>query len=126
MAEYIIYRDINTLVGQNRKRELVANDDAIRNSLYNLMTTPIGSRYRQPEYGSRLHQFIHEPVTDDTAFELEALLIQSIARWEPRIQIIRPQSYVRAMNDPPGFNIVMTYNIPKASQISNLGLTVLR
>lgn len=126
MAEYIIYRDINTLVGQNRKRELVANDEAIRNSLYNLMTTPIGSRYRQPDYGSRLHQFIHEPVTDDTAFELEALLIQAIARWEPRIQIIRPQSYVRAMNDPPGFNILMTYNIPKASQISNLGLTVLR
>ena len=125
MAAFVIYRDINTLVGQNVDRELVDNEKAIRNSIYNIMTTPIGSRYRQPEYGSRLHQFVHEPSTSDSAFQLEALLVQSIARWKPRIQIVRPETSVTPLVSG-GFDIVITYFIPKLSQISNLGLTVTR
>lgn len=125
MAAYVIYRDVNTLVGQITDPELVDNEKAIRNSIYNILTTPLGSRYRQPDYGSRLAHFVHEQTDNGTAFELEALLVQAIERWEPRVQIIRPQTKVTAL-PLGGFDIVITYSIPRLNQISGLGMTVNR
>lgn len=125
MAAYVIYRDVNTLVGQTADSELVDNEKAIKNSLYNILTTPLGSRYRRPDYGSRLWQFIQEPSDDTTAFQLETYLVQSIERWEPRVQLIRDQTRVTPL-PTGGFDIQITFTIPKLNTISGLGLVVSR
>lgn len=125
MSAYVIYRDVNTLTNVTLDSELVDNEKAIKNSLYNILTTPLGSRYREPEYGSRLQHFLYEPTDRDTAFQLEALLVQAIERWEPRIQIVRPQTKVVPIRSG-GFDITITYFIPKANKISSFGMTASR
>lgn len=125
MAAYVIYRDLNTLVGQTADSELVDNEKAIKNSIYNILTTPLGSRYRRPDYGSRLWEFIQEPSDPTTAFQLETYLVQSIERWEPRVQLIRDQTKVTPM-PLGGFDIQITFTVPKLNTISGLGLVVSR
>src|ERR1700751_6163492 len=89
------YIDANTLVGENNLPDLVPDVLAINNSLYNLLSCPLGSRLFQPEYGSRLWQLLFEPVDAQTATEIRSSFIQSIERWEPRIILDRGRTAVQ-------------------------------
>lgn len=119
-----VYVDANTLIGVISDPELLADDRAISNSLYNIVTTPLGTRYRIPEYGSALLWLLKEPLDNITAFQIEASLVQAIERWEPRVRIIREQTKVTPNLSITGFDIVLTYYIPRTNKVTNLSLTV--
>lgn len=106
------YLDINTLVGVTSAQELVADVLAINNSLYNLLSTPIGSRIFQPLYGCSLLELVHEPVDDLTAWRIRNELIDAIYKWEKRIRLIvkATKIEVRPENDP-GYNVQLAYEI---------------
>lgn len=117
-----VYVDINQSFTINSYPELLNDEDAVRGSIYNILTTPIGTRAWVPEYGSRLYQFVHEPIDQVTAVQLEVLLIQSLEKWEPRIQIIRDRTKVTPMSD--GFNVALTYYIMPSQRISSFEIGV--
>ena len=110
------------MFGRNSYPEILNNEDAVRGSIYNILTTPIGTRAFVPEYGSRLYQFIHEPVDAVTAVQIEILLIQALEKWEPRIQIIRNQTKVVPARD--GFNITLTYFIKPSQRLSSFEMNI--
>ncbi|MBY6206888.1 GPW/gp25 family protein [Halomonas sp. DP3Y7-2] len=59
----------------------------IRQSVRDILTTPIGSRVMRREYGSLLPELIDAPLNDATLLQAYAATVMAIIRWEPRIQI---------------------------------------
>lgn len=61
----------------------------LRQSITDILTTPIGSRVMRREYGSRLPALIDAPVTPGRLIDLYASTAEALARWEPRFKLNR-------------------------------------
>lgn len=70
----------------------------LRQSLRDILTTPLGSRVMRREYGSRLFQLVDAPLNRSTLVDLYAATAEAIERWEPRFQL----TLVRAVSNTPG------------------------
>lgn len=57
----------------------------LRQSIRDILTTPIGSRVMRRDYGSRLFELIDAPLNARTIAEIYAATVEAIVRWEPRI-----------------------------------------
>ena len=60
---------------------------AIRQSLHDIFTTPIGSRIQRREYGSFLFALIDAPMNPANRLRLAAALVDAATRWEPRVTL---------------------------------------
>lgn len=60
---------------------------AIRQSLHDIFTTPIGSRIQRREYGSHLFALIDAPMNPANRLRLAAALVDAATRWEPRVTL---------------------------------------
>ena len=62
--------------------------DQIRANILNLLSTIPGERINQPEFGSKLWQFLFEPNTDDLRIDKIAVEIKSsLATWIPEVRV---------------------------------------
>lgn len=59
----------------------------IRQSVADILTTPIGSRVMRRDYGSRLPELIDQPLTGATLLRAYSATIVALLRWEPRIRV---------------------------------------
>jgi len=105
------YIDVNTLIGINGKPELLYDIDTIKMSIYNIITTPAGSRRFLPLYGSRAYSFLQEPTDDRTAFQLKLSLVQSLRTFEPRITVDVLTTEITLLDPPTGFKVNVKYSI---------------
>jgi phage baseplate assembly protein W len=65
----------------------VVNDQEIRTDLIHLLLTRKGSRYYLPDFGTRLYEFIFEPLDGPTFSEIEAEIRASVEEYIPGITI---------------------------------------
>ena len=63
--------------------------DHLRQSVVNILGTPIGTRVERREYGSAVTDLIDQPTNDATALRLKSAIITALLRWEPRISVQR-------------------------------------
>ena len=63
--------------------------DHLRQSIRDILTTPIGSRVMRRDYGSRLFALIDAPMNRSTLLDIYAATAEAIARWEPRFKLQR-------------------------------------
>lgn len=70
----------------------------LRQSLRDILTTPIGTRVMRREYGSRLFELLDAPMNNATLVELYGATAEALARWESRFRLTR----VRATSAEPG------------------------
>lgn len=61
--------------------------DHLRQSIRDILTTPIGTRVMRRDYGSRLYQLVDAPLTRTTILDLYAATAEALATWEPRIDV---------------------------------------
>jgi len=61
----------------------------LKQSLADLLSTPLGSRRERPDYGSRLRRMVDLPTTRGWIADAQAEAARAIRRWEPRIQLRR-------------------------------------
>lgn len=59
----------------------------LRQSVADILTTPVGSRVMRREYGSRLFELVDRPANAATLMQLYAATAQALARWEPRLAL---------------------------------------
>ena len=76
----------------------LAGIDHLRQSIRDILTTPIGTRVMRRDYGSRLYQLVDAPLTRATILDLYAATAEALATWEPRIDV----QEVRASEAEPG------------------------
>lgn len=122
-----IWVDVNSQFSLNNLPDRVPDSTAIiASSLYNLFNCIPGERSRtfQPEYGSRWRQFIHEPITDQTAAKMEIFMVDSIRQWEPRITLDLSNTYIEPDTNIPGYRVRIAFSMPGLSVPSQLQFTV--
>lgn len=75
---------MNRLTGKR-----LAGVDHIAQSIADILTTPIGTRVMRRHYGSRLFELLDAPLNAVTPQLIAAASAGAIARWEPRVELIR-------------------------------------
>lgn len=65
----------------------IDEDEHIRQSIADILTTPIGSRVMRRDYGSMLPDLVDQPGHHATRLRLQAATVMAITRWEPRVRI---------------------------------------
>lgn len=63
--------------------------DHLRQSIRDILTTPIGSRVMLREYGSLLFALIDAPMDKATVLDIIQATAGAIGRWEPRVRVER-------------------------------------
>lgn len=61
----------------------------LRQSIADILTTPIGSRVMRRDYGSLLPDLIDQPQNAATNVRLYAATYAALVRWEPRLRLSR-------------------------------------
>lgn len=68
---------------------LLSPKDHLRQSIEDILTTPIGSRVMRRDYGSRLYDLIDKPMTPSLKLDVFAATVEALRKWEPRFVIER-------------------------------------
>ncbi|HCG8352159.1 phage baseplate protein [Vibrio chagasii] len=63
--------------------------DHLKQSVRDILTTPIGSRVMRRDYGSRLFDLIDNPGNPETVADIVAESAQALKKWEKRIEVSR-------------------------------------
>lgn len=63
--------------------------DHVRQSIADILTTPLGTRLQRRTYGSLLPDLIDQPANGATLLRLYAATAGALMRWEPRLRITR-------------------------------------
>lgn len=61
----------------------------LRQSIEDILTTPLGSRRMRPDYGSQLRRYIDLPVNAGWKSAVQAEVARALGRWEPRLALER-------------------------------------
>lgn len=72
--------------------------DHLRQSIRDILTTPVGSRAMRRDYGSRLLQLVDAPMNRATLLDIYAATVDALAKWEPRFRVTN----VAASSAEPG------------------------
>lgn len=59
----------------------------LRQSITDILRTPIGSRVMRRDYGSRVFSLIDAPLNRVTIADLYAAVADALQRWEPRLRL---------------------------------------
>jgi len=59
----------------------------LRQSIMDILTTPIGSRVMRRDYGSRIFQRIDAPITGELVAEIYADVVEALFNYEPRFEV---------------------------------------
>lgn len=94
----------------------------LKQSIRDILTTPIGSRVMRRDYGSRLFDLIDAPTNRETIADVYAATIEALMKWEPRIY---PQSIRIGEISPGKLTIDLTaLYIPEGRIINIDGLSI--
>lgn len=81
---------MQSLTGLNRTTgQPLSGYEHLRQSITDILTTPVGSRVMRPEYGSHLPRMVDLPVNKGWISAVQAEIARSIGRWEPRLKLSR-------------------------------------
>ncbi|PXC02871.1 phage baseplate protein, partial [Pseudomonas aeruginosa] len=76
------------MIGMDRRSGLPLSGLAhLKQSVEDILTTPLGSRRMRPEYGSKLRRMVDMPVSEGWKSAVQAEVARSLGRWEPRIAL---------------------------------------
>lgn len=63
--------------------------DHVRQSVADILTTPLGTRLQRRNYGSLLPNLIDQPDNAHTRLRCYAAIASALMKWEPRLRITR-------------------------------------
>ncbi len=59
----------------------------LRQSITDILTTPLGSRVMRRDYGSLLPELIDQPLNGATALRAYSATVVALMKWEPRVRV---------------------------------------
>lgn len=96
---------------------------SVRQQIQVILRTQPGEQLRHPLFGAGLESFVNEQNTITTRRRIRDLITESLARWEPRIQLDR----VEVWDDPDRpthVRVTIGYRLRRTGASQQLGLTV--
>ncbi len=80
------------MIGMDRRTgQPLSGITHVRQSIEDILGTPLGSRRMRPEYGSNLRRFVDLPVTGGWKSAVQAEVARALLRWEPRLKLQQVQ-----------------------------------
>ncbi|AGN83607.1 MULTISPECIES: GPW/gp25 family protein [Enterobacteriaceae] len=76
------YSGLNRTTGKR-----LTDTEHIRQSISDILRTPIGSRVMRRDYGSLLFEMIDQPQTPALTLQIQAACYMALLKWEPRISV---------------------------------------
>jgi uncharacterized protein len=59
----------------------------IRQSIRDILSTPLGSRIMRRDYGSRLFELVDKPTNQSTVADIYAAVVDALGKWESRVTV---------------------------------------
>ena len=59
----------------------------LKQSIRDILTTPVGSRIMRRDYGSKLYQLTDAPMNNATMMDIYAATAGALRKWEPRVKV---------------------------------------
>jgi len=111
MAIDYIYSDIDILLSRQTNGDLkkFTEENAIKQSLINILSTKKGDRRMYPTFGASLEEFLFEPMDKQTADRIGNTIMEEITYWDDRLVI--EQIHVNANHDSQQYEINIYYHI---------------
>lgn len=79
---------MSAIAGMNPRNGRRADQLAhLRDSVENILTTPVGSLVMRRDYGSLVPELIDQPLVPATLLRVYSATVLAIARWEPRLRV---------------------------------------
>ena len=76
------------MIGVDRRTgQPLSGLDHLKQSIEDILTTPLGSRRMRPDYGSNLRRFVDLPVNEGWKSAVQAEVARALGRWEPRLRL---------------------------------------
>jgi len=110
--------DFPLQLGGDGKFRLVTGNDKIKASLRAILSTPVGERIMNREFGCRIHEINFENPTPATTALAQFYVRQAIQRWEPRITV--EDDGVEVTYDEADVYISITYTINESNTEDNV------
>jgi uncharacterized protein len=97
---------------------LVSEEDDIRQSLQILLSTTVGERVMEPEYGCNLNSYVFETLNSSVKANIVNMVQRAILYFEPRIKVNAVE--IKGNEDVEGFlSIMIAYTIITTNSRSN-------
>ena len=92
LVKKVIYQDLrNIFIDKSNNRsdiETLTNEDAVAQSILNLLMTTPGERLFQSEVGSGIYKILFENITPQTTTALLQLIKSTLNNHEPRAKVL--------------------------------------
>jgi phage baseplate assembly protein W len=99
--------------------EMIEDEDSVRQAILLLLATVPGERVMRPEYGCDLHRLVFSPNDDTTAGLATRYVQRALARWEPRVQVVRLDSS-RVEEDRSRLDLHLEYRVRATRRVERL------
>ncbi len=73
---------MNNLTGHH-----IRGEQHIRQSIEDILTTPVGARVMRRDYGSLIYELLDRPINDALLLQVYAATFIALRRWEPRVRV---------------------------------------
>jgi hypothetical protein len=73
----------------NQTGKALSGFDHLKQSIRDILSTPIGTRVMLRDYGSRLFELVDAPLNRGTIVEIYVATIEALVKWEPRLRVSR-------------------------------------
>lgn len=121
------YSDFNNSFTQNpitNDLGRITNQNAIRQSLINLINTDKYERLLNPLIGSNIRRALFEPANGRTTVILQSAIKETIDNFEPRVNLL--DVICAPFPDQNGYQVNIKYSITMSSAIQNLSFPLVR
>lgn len=89
--------------------QLSHSERNLEESIVIILSTRIGERVYRPDFGSRLHELVFAPLSDDTLLLAQIYAREAIHKWEPRVAVEAVTAV--PMPDTASLDITVNYRI---------------
>jgi len=91
---------------------VMTEEDAIINSLQNICSTLQGSRRMLPDFALPIFNLLFEPMDEETAYTLGNLMLNSITKWDDRIEVTT--LHVNANYDLQQYEVALSFKLKQS------------
>ena len=112
MPQFQTFKDLNVSFKSHPiTKDLVSvkDNNAIKQSIVNLLLTNRGERLFNPNIGSDIRTLLFEPMDYGVAAIIKSKIVDTLTDYEPRIRIL--ELYVIPNFDTNGFEVSLEYEI---------------
>ena len=121
-----LFSDIDLTFANKLSGDVYKKTDAaaVKQAVKNLLLTNQYEKPFQPDFGGNLSGLLFELVDNDTAYEIESVIKQSIARYETRALVQTVTTNLQP--DANSIDITITFQVVNTQEIITLDTTIMR